>query len=250
MYVKRITGIGAIYVTMDAVDTTDSGDTATWTAVTVTNSWTLVRIPSQTVTNPIFGIKLATNGDEIAVDDVHVTQGLYPTSPIFTTSATVTRPSDPPYVDLTSLLSEFDIDRFSIMVEFNVGQIDSSAAMAEFVNSASPTTQRNTINYATTNTHYGWTVVGDTQGYDPQDANISVGNHKFAGTIDAIAKTIRVALDGGAEQTGTPTSFPTGLDRLNIGHQNDSNQLGSYIRRIKVSTGTGSDGSMTTLSAP
>ena len=251
MWVKRISGTGQIFITMDAADTTDSGGTATWTPVTVTGSWTQVRIPSQTLANPIFGIKFATSGDAIAVDGFQVSQGLYPTSPIFTTNATAIRPSDAPYVDLAPLLYRLDTRRFTILVDFDAGQINSTATMAEFVNKASPTTQRHTINYRTDIYHTGWTVVGDTQGYDPQPPYlISLGQHKFAGTVDAVSPWIAVSLDGSPERTGSPSSFPTGLDHLNIGHQNDSNHLGGHIRRLRVYSGTSLLGEMTTLSTP
>src|ERR1700677_820211 len=61
-YVKRLSGSGAISMT------TDGG--TTWTAITSqinTSGYKLVYI-TETVTNPNFGFKIATNGDAIAVD--------------------------------------------------------------------------------------------------------------------------------------------------------------------------------------
>ena len=85
-YVKRITGSGAIEMTQNGG--------ATWTAVTVTSSWSRVSIPSATVTNPSVGFRIATSGDAIAVDYVQCENGAFVTSAIETTTAAVTRNAD------------------------------------------------------------------------------------------------------------------------------------------------------------
>ncbi len=82
-YVKRLTGSGAVSMTMD-------GGT-TWTPVTVTGSWTRVSIPTQTIANPGVGFKLAVSGDAIAVWGVQDENGTFATSPIATTTAAATR---------------------------------------------------------------------------------------------------------------------------------------------------------------
>lgn len=85
-FVKRITGTGTVNMTMDGG--------STWTAVTVTGSWTRVSIPTQTLANPAIGFQIVTNGDAIAVDFVQNEDGAFATSPIFTTTASVTRAAD------------------------------------------------------------------------------------------------------------------------------------------------------------
>lgn len=87
-YIKRVTGTGAISIT------TNNG--ATWTDVTAQlNSSTYTQVQfSQTVTNPVFGFKLATSGDVIAVDYADNQGGAFASSPISTTTAAVTRASD------------------------------------------------------------------------------------------------------------------------------------------------------------
>lgn len=85
-FVKRITGTGNINLTQD--------NGTTWTTVTVTSSWTRVEVPSATVTNPIVGFRVVTSGDAIAVDFVQEESGAFTTSPIATTTATVSRAAD------------------------------------------------------------------------------------------------------------------------------------------------------------
>jgi len=86
-YVQRVTGSGTINMTQD--------NGATWTAITVTSSWTRVPIPIATVVNPILGFRIVTSGDAIAVDFVQHTKGeKFDTSPIATTAAAVTRAED------------------------------------------------------------------------------------------------------------------------------------------------------------
>lgn len=63
-YIKRLVGTGTVEMT------TDNG--TSWINITssITASWTRIRIPVQTVTNPVFGFRLTTNADAIAVDYV------------------------------------------------------------------------------------------------------------------------------------------------------------------------------------
>ena len=85
-YVKRVTGSGVVNMT------TDGG--ATWSAITVTGSYTRVSIPAQTVTNPSFGFQIVTNGDAIAVDFVQNEAGSKWSSPIAVGASAVTRAAE------------------------------------------------------------------------------------------------------------------------------------------------------------
>ncbi len=85
-WVKRITGTGTINMTMD--------NGSTWTAITVTASYTQLTIPTQTLANPTVGFRIVTNGDAIAVDLVQNENGAFPTTPIATTTVAVARSAD------------------------------------------------------------------------------------------------------------------------------------------------------------
>ena len=85
-YVKRLTGTGTVEMTQD--------NGTTWTAITSqinSSGYTLVNIPAASVTNPIMGFRLTTSGDAVAVDFCQNEVGTYPTTPLPTTSANVTR---------------------------------------------------------------------------------------------------------------------------------------------------------------
>lgn len=88
VFVKRITGTGNIDLTLD--------NGATWTTISGSiNSATFTRVAiGQTVTNPTVGIRIVASGDKIAVDMAQEEVGTFDTSPIPTTTATVTRNAD------------------------------------------------------------------------------------------------------------------------------------------------------------
>lgn len=84
-YVKRRTGTGTISFTQDGG--------STWTDITSlinSSTWSRVQITS-TLPNPSVGFKISASGDAIDVDVVQNEAGIVATSPIVTTTATVTR---------------------------------------------------------------------------------------------------------------------------------------------------------------
>lgn len=97
-YVKRLVGTGTIEMTMD--------NGATWTAIVPTVAWTLVTIPTQTLADPTVGFRIVTNTDSIAVDLVQNENGVFPSSPIATTTVAVVRAAD------------------SLTISFNFGPLD------------------------------------------------------------------------------------------------------------------------------
>ena len=86
-YVKRRTGTGTISFTQDGTNWTDI------TAQINSSTWSRVQITS-TLANPSTGFKISTSGDAIDVDVVQNEAGSVATSPIITTTATVTRNAD------------------------------------------------------------------------------------------------------------------------------------------------------------
>lgn len=87
-YVKRRTGTGTISFTQDGG--------STWTDITAqinSSTWSRVQITA-TLANPSVGFKISTSGDAIDVDCAQNEAGAVATSPIVTTTATVTRNAD------------------------------------------------------------------------------------------------------------------------------------------------------------
>lgn len=99
-FVKRLTGAGTVEMT------TDNG--TTWTAVTVTASWSRVEIPTQTLANPTVGFRIVTSGDAIAIDYVqNEASAVQATSPIATTTVAATRNADVIRVATPSFLTGY-----------------------------------------------------------------------------------------------------------------------------------------------
>ncbi len=84
VWLKRITGSGTIEI---------SPDGSTWTGVTLTTSYQQFQV-QQTLANPVCGIRITTNGDQVAADFSQLETGAFATSPILTTTVAVTRNAD------------------------------------------------------------------------------------------------------------------------------------------------------------
>jgi hypothetical protein len=85
VYLKRLTGTGLIQVTLDG---------STYSTVELSDTEWYRIVLSGSVTNPTVGIKIAVDGDAVAMDYGQVEDGLFATSPILTTTATATRAVD------------------------------------------------------------------------------------------------------------------------------------------------------------
>jgi hypothetical protein len=124
-WVKRVTGSGSVYITADN-DTTRTDITS----LINSSTYTLVQF-NQTLANPVFGFKLATSGDAIAADFFGVEDGTGASSPIATTTASVTRAGDVvsiPYVTSypASIVCEFEIDALTSASQ-ELAQIDAGS---------------------------------------------------------------------------------------------------------------------------
>jgi hypothetical protein len=139
-FIRRVTGTGAIQLT------TNGG--TNWDTVTITNNYTQVASVARTVASGTVGIRLAASGDVIEVD---FTQGelALPTSPIATTSGTVTRNAD--VVNLSGAVSgcigqtqgtiyvEVELTRFGVarlVFHVNIGNTSQYFQLAQAANNA------------------------------------------------------------------------------------------------------------------
>ncbi len=85
VWMKRVSGAGAVSVTIDGT---------TWTAKTITSSWSRVSKEGVTVLNPVIGIKLAVSGDTVAVALNQLEVAAFSSSSIPTEDASASRNAD------------------------------------------------------------------------------------------------------------------------------------------------------------
>lgn len=109
-FVRRITGTGTVEITQD--------NGVTWTAITITAAWQRFVIPAATILNPTIGFRLGTNGDVIAVDVAQTEAETFPTSPIITAGASVTRAVDLSII--TPVAPWFNAAQGTMIAEFMV----------------------------------------------------------------------------------------------------------------------------------
>jgi hypothetical protein len=86
IFIKRETGTGTINLRANTGNS--------YTAVTVTSSWTRVQVSSTSLTNPTFDLQIVTNGDAIYVYGAQLEKFPTMTSYIPTTGASATRASE------------------------------------------------------------------------------------------------------------------------------------------------------------
>lgn len=128
VYLKRITGTGNIQVTLDGT---------TWSTVDLSNGlWNRI-VLSGTVTNPAVGIRIATNGDAVALDYGQIEDGAFATTPILTTTATATRAVDAATMLGTSFTQWFSQNSSTIYAQFKVLSAASSAPTIWYLNGQS-----------------------------------------------------------------------------------------------------------------
>ncbi len=109
-WLKRLTGSGAVEMTMDG---------ETWLPVSLTSDWTRVSISPQTIENPSVGFRLATGGDRIAVDFVQNEEGAFATSPIVTEDRPTVRTGD--FFALATNRFPFNPDEGTFIVNYRPG---------------------------------------------------------------------------------------------------------------------------------
>jgi hypothetical protein len=216
-FVKRITGSGVVNMT------TDNG--STWTAVTVTSSWTRVTIPVQTLANPTVGFRIVTSGDEIAVDVVQNEAGTGASSPIVTTSAAVTRNADVPVITGLSISNPH-----SVVCEWTPGFDD----LASLRHVASLNDAALAVNHSIYHRHSNDFVrVSITS-----QADNTIGTANAAARNAAAARfatnNVNGALNGAVGTADTAATLGT-MDRIYLGMRSDSaHWVNGAIGRIRI----------------
>jgi hypothetical protein len=245
-YVKRITGSGDVSMTMDGG--------STWTVITLTSAFQRLTIPTQTLANPSVGFKLATSGDKIAVDYVQNENGAIETSPIATTTVSVSRAADAVFADIAADL--FVNSAITIYAEYFNPQTGSNLGSICVLRKTA-TTFADRIELAGGNTSTSrprfQVVVGAVASVD-MTANPApsiapnVIEHAVV-TVDASSAAAAISYIPNASGDDISVTLPSGLDRIDIGHRNGTNSFNGYLRRIAVFKSRQSDANILALSA-
>lgn len=237
-FVKRLVGTGTIQMTMD--------NGTTWTTVTTTASWSRVSIPTQTLANPVVGFRIVTSGDSIAVDMVqNENSALYATSPIPTTTATVTRAADVVVINtaVAPLASWFNEPAGTLFAEgvpytgtlptSTAFQIDSGAASnLHYVGLPGATA-------AAGGTTTASTVVGTFNGTNAAGVNKSAWAYA--------ANDMAGSFNGGAPVTDVTGAMPTGLTTARLGKLVAATNWSGYLQKITYMNGRLSNAELVTL---
>jgi hypothetical protein len=106
VYLKRLTGTGNVQVTLDG---------STYSTVELSDTEWYRIVLSGSVTNPTVGIKIAVDGDAVAMDYGQVEDGLFVTTQILTTTATATRAVDAATMSGSNFFSWFQPDKGTLV---------------------------------------------------------------------------------------------------------------------------------------
>ena len=216
--------------------TIDGG--TTWTTKTLTTSYQLFS-ETKTAANPQVGFRIVTSGDAVDVDFNMLETSAIVTSPVVTTTATVTRNADV----ITVATSKFN----------GLGSIGTTGTI--FL-SATPNAVANvatafvvSITDASTNNSIGIrrgsgdptqlvnlaTVAASGQTAVSSLASAITNGTLFTAGASWVAGANAISVNHAATVTAAPTSAPTGLTTIGIGLDGgSSNHFNGYIQRIAV----------------
>jgi hypothetical protein len=123
VYLKRLTGTGAVQVSLDG---------STWSTVELSDTeWRRI-VLSGTVTNPVVGVRIAVSGDAVAMDFGQVEDGAFVTSPILTTGATATRSGELPSMSEEIINGFFNSGEGTIAANFLTFAAGTNRRIAQF----------------------------------------------------------------------------------------------------------------------
>jgi hypothetical protein len=105
-------------------------DGSTWSTVDLSSTeWRRI-VLSGTVTNPVVGIRLATNGDAVAMDYAQVEDGAFATTPILTTTASATRAAEAASISGNAFFGFFNPAQSTVMFKGNLNNAGNTIAWA------------------------------------------------------------------------------------------------------------------------
>jgi hypothetical protein len=217
VFLKRITGTGNVQVSLDG---------STWSTVDLSDTeWRRI-VLSGTVTNPTVGIRLAVSGDAVTMDYGQIEDGAFATSPILTTTASVTRAADLATMSGQNFFSWFRPDQGAVFFEAKAqlggGRVVSISGgpnprLVDVYRSLDPSSWGFFTNVA--NNNYSFVSLGDSC-----KAVISYGP---SGVLSS-----SVGATSNKHTSTSPSSIGVRCNRMEVGSWNNGASLCGSIKRI------------------
>lgn len=224
-FIKRRTGTGNIDLTQD--------NGSTWATQAVTAGWQRFSIAAVTSTNPTVGIRIVTNGDAIDVMWFQHEATAVVSSPIPTTTGTVTRNGD----NINVATSKFPLgSEWSMFMDWLLPQAVAAIGAPMMLNDG------------TLNNYTIWQVgsagefIGGSGAGGVTQSSIQVGgvtivaNTRYQSAARFSPNNVNTAINGILGTADTSATQPT-VSQLNIGRTGGGSQLlqgGLRVRRIVI----------------
>jgi len=229
LYLKRYTGTGNIEITLNGG--------STWTAVTLTNTWTRFNLTA-TLADEDFGIRIVTSGDSIFAWGADVQGGAFMAPYIPTVASQVTRLADSAVMTGANFSSWFNPEQGCFVFDAADAVIGDATNNRHTVFEASDGTLNNRISAGksagggTANFVYANVVAGGTEQayFAPTGAITANTYYKFSASYKI--NEITASLAGGAVGSDTTAVIPV-VDRLTVGRRSvGTNPFNGYIKRL------------------
>lgn len=205
--IKRKTGTGNIAITID--------NGATWVTKAISSDWESYEV-TQTLANPVFGVRIETSGDEIYIRYVGLETASFSSSPILSTSASVTRNKD-------NLKYQLELpDNGTIYAEVYSKNSNVGSGIVSKSLGIGP------LNY---NSDTGISFIDGTNTHVlTYGSPFSTGTRKIAARWSGTAGTMKVFKDGGASSEGAYNGAFVGGSEILIGQNN----FFGHISNVKI----------------
>lgn len=220
VWLRRITGTGNIDLTVD--------NGVGWTTKTLTTSWQRFDISQAAVTNPVFGVRIVTNGDAIDFYGSQLESAAFPSSLIPTTTGSVARAAD---TCTRTLGSEFSTSVGTIFSHSIRGSVTGTGTPTHFSFDDTSGNERVISYYNFTNSTLRLLVTDGGAGQvDAAGGGTFTGSDKWAGAY--AANDCATVLNGGTVGTDASATMPT-MTTLHLGvGVSGSDQLFTHFRRF------------------
>lgn len=251
VYIKRKTGTGDIDITVD-------GGT-TWTTCTGLSAVDFTRyyVLGASAADPTFGVRIVADGDAVIVDcdqleGPDLGQAPYPSSPILTTTAAVTRNSE---FLLSTDMSFVNQDAGTVYISGRTPLVPSSVVGTGwlFVLDDGGTTDNFSVEQSINNRRFQGEFVNsaDTDAFVFVAESADSEDTEFALAVRYADDDVNISADGvaGTEDTSVGVPTPDPFTTMRIGRRSANNFFNGHFRSIKYYDVAKTDAEMNALTA-